>query len=96
MPVAVYGHDLGCSVNGGVVYGGAAVPTLIGGYLYADYCSGNVWVLDPALEQDTPSGGRLVLESGRSISSIGEDEAGELFVTDLSSGEVLQVVPAGT
>ena len=96
MPVAVYGHDLGCSVTGGAVYRGAAVPTLVGGYLYADYCSGNVWVLDPALDRDRPSGGRLVLESGRSISSIGEDEAGELFVTDLSSGEVLRVVPAGT
>ena len=96
LPVSVYNHDLGCSITGGAVYRGTAVPGLVGGYLYADYCSGNVWVLDPSRERDTASNGRLVLESGRSISAIGEDQAGELFATDLAAGDLLRVVPAGT
>jgi glucose/arabinose dehydrogenase len=93
LPVAEYGHDLGCSVTGGVVYRGARVPGLTGGYVFADYCSGNVWVLDPGV--DGRSTARLVLASGRSISALGEDEAGEAYVTDLNAGELLRIAPAG-
>ena len=92
-PVAVYGHDRGCSVIGGVVYRGTAVPSLAGGYVFADYCSGNVWVLDPVVEGPTDI--RLVMESGRALSSIGEDEAGEPYATDLVGGELLRIVSGG-
>ncbi|MEX2011232.1 MAG: PQQ-dependent sugar dehydrogenase [Chloroflexota bacterium] len=90
-PVTEYDHGFGCSVTGGVVYRGAAYPALVGGYLFADYCSGNVWVIDSAAQEvgEPP----LVLESGRSISSFGEDETGEVYVTDLG-GELLRVVAA--
>jgi glucose/arabinose dehydrogenase len=90
MPVAEYGHDQGCTVIGGAVYRGTAQPPLAGWYVFADFCSGNVWLLDPT--SDGPTEPSLVLESGRSISSIGEDAAGELFATDLSSGELLRIV----
>jgi glucose/arabinose dehydrogenase len=90
-PVTEYDHGFGCSVTGGVVYRGAAQPTLVGGYLFADYCTGNIWAIDAAAQEVREP--RLVLESGRSISSFGEDEAGELFVTDLE-GELLRVVAA--
>jgi hypothetical protein len=89
-PVAEYGHDQGCSVVGGTVYRGAAQPALGGWYVFADFCSGFVWVLDPTT--DGPVEPTLVLESGQSISSIGEDAAGELYATDLSSGEMLRIV----
>ena len=78
-------------MTGGVVYRGAAIPALVGGYLFADYCTGNVWVIDAAAQEVREP--RLVLESGRSISSFGEDEAGEVYVTDLE-GELLRVVAA--
>ena len=42
LPVTEYGHDQGCSVTGGYVYRGSAVPALAGLYFYADYCQG--WV----------------------------------------------------
>jgi glucose/arabinose dehydrogenase len=89
-PVTEYDHDFGCSVTGGIVYRGAAYPALVGGYLFADYCSGNVWLIDAAASEvrDPP----LVLESGRSISSFGEDEAGEIYATDLGAGELVRVV----
>ena len=46
-PVAEYGRSLGCSVTGGVVYEGPGAPSLAGSYLFADYCSGRVWALEP-------------------------------------------------
>ena len=47
-PVASYDHREGCSVSGGVVYRGAAVPELVDAYVYGDFCSGRVWALDAA------------------------------------------------
>jgi hypothetical protein len=34
-----------------------------------------------------------LLETGRSISSIGTDEAGEVYLTDLAHGDLLKLVP---
>jgi glucose/arabinose dehydrogenase len=89
-PVTEYDHGFGCSVTGGFVYRGAAYPALAGGYLFADYCSGNVWLIDAAASEVREP--RLVLESGRSISSFGEDINGELYATDLGAGALLRVV----
>ena len=90
LPVAEYGHDLGCSIIGGYVGRNPAEPTLFGGYLYGDDCSGNIWVLDAARpESGTP---RLVLDSGHAISSFGEDAEGRLYLTDLSDGTLYRVV----
>ncbi len=89
LPVAAYGHDQGCSVIGGTVYRGSALPTLRGWYVFADYCSGRMWVIDP-----TGTGRKVpvvAFDSGRSISAIGEDTAGELLVTDLAKGQVLRI-----
>jgi glucose/arabinose dehydrogenase len=89
-PVVAYGHDLGCSVIGGVVYRGTSQPLLTGGYVYSDYCGGNLWLLDPT--SDGPADAPPVIEPGRQISAIGEDEAGEPYATDLGSGELLRIV----
>jgi glucose/arabinose dehydrogenase len=92
LPVAEYGHDVGCTVIGGYVYRGTEQRGLAGAYVFADYCSGNVWVIDPAgaIGQEP----HLVAETQRSISSFGEDEAGELYATDLAGGDLLRVVAA--
>lgn len=88
-PVAEYSHDLGCSVTGGHVYRGRQHTEMRGLYFFADYCSGTIWTLDA----NEPTREEVVrMESGRSISSFGESESGELFVTD-HDGELLQVVP---
>ena len=42
-PVAQYTHASGCSITGGFVYRGKAVPRLAGRYVFGDYCSGTIW-----------------------------------------------------
>ena len=91
MPIAEYNHSLGCSVTGGYIYRGEAVPALEGVYLYSDYCSGRIWMAyrDANLDwQDS-----LLLESGLQVSSFGEDEQGELFVVAYS-GDLYKLVAA--
>jgi glucose/arabinose dehydrogenase len=88
-PVAWYGREGGCSITGGYVYRGAAFPRLQGLYIYGDYCSGRLWALSqPAPDQWEQ---RELLRSNLRISSFGEDQAGELYLTDLSGG-LYQVV----
>lgn len=43
LPVAEYSHSQGCSVTGGYVYRGSAIPAAVGHYFYGDFCSGRVW-----------------------------------------------------
>lgn len=78
LPIAEYDHSLGCSVTGGYVYRGTQYPSLVGHYLFGDYCSGRIW----SLVQE-PSGKwtmRQLIDSPFSISSFGEDERGELYI----------------
>ena len=74
LPRAAYSHDFGCSVTGGYVYRGAAMPELRGWYVYGDYCSGRIWALDTASNTDPV----LLAEPGHSISSFGVLPDGEI------------------
>jgi hypothetical protein len=87
--VAEYDHGQGCSITGGFVYRGQAYPRIQGVYLYADFCSGRLWGLknDNTVWQNT-----LLLTEPHSISSFGEDEAGNLYAADLAAGIVYEIV----
>ncbi len=95
-PVAVYDHgtndSIGCSVTGGYVYRGSRFPSLVGVYLYADFCTGRLW----GMVKD--SNGQWVSQQIRdtdySVSSFGEDEQGELYITDYAAGSVLHIAEA--
>ena len=89
-PVAEYGHDQGCSITGGFVYRGQERPELTGVYLYADWCSGLIWGLIPNGAGGWLSG--IVGKAEIGISSFGEDEAGEMYVTGMFSGGLYEVV----
>lgn len=91
MPVLEYRHDNAwCSVTGGYVYRGAALPGLQGYYLYGDWCTGTIWAARPDAAGVWSS--TILLETRRQISSFGEDEAGELYVVDYA-GAVLRLEP---
>jgi hypothetical protein len=89
-PVAEYSHaGGGCSVTGGYVYRGKAVPAAVGRYFYGDYCSGDIWSLKI-------SGGRAVglrrePFKMNGLSSFGEDGAGELYLMSVDSGSVVRL-----
>ena len=90
IPLAVYSHRKGCAVTGGYVYRGAEYPALVGGYLFADFCSGRIWaVAAEGAPRQTP---HQLLDSTLSISSFGQAEDGSLYVTDLRNGGVWKVV----
>lgn len=81
-PVQVYHHTIGCSVTGGFVYRGKAVPSARGRYFYGDFCSGRMWSFKIAGGRATdvrPGSQRL-----EELSSFGEDARGELYAVTLS------------
>lgn len=80
-PVTEYGHDLGCTVIGGAVYRGARQPLLVGGYVFADYCSGRIWAI--AAADDGPVAPVQVGTTGSGIAAFGEDAEGELYAANL-------------
>ena len=86
LPVAEYSHALGCSITGGYVYRGLAFPSLQGYYLYGDFCSGRLF----SLYNDASLGwtSAQLLDTPYSISTFGEDEHGELYLADYSTGNV--------
>ena len=81
-PVVTYGRERGCSIVGGHIYRGAAVPALRGRYVFGDFCSGRVWTLrrhgDGVVDlREEPS-------PVPQLSSFGEDGAGELYAVSLT------------
>lgn len=99
-PVAEYDHTHGCAVVGGVVYRGAQLPLLTGSFLFADFCRGDIWSLsmsdssassDPVQPQQSNWQSELVLKASLPISSVGEDEEGNIYVTAYPTGEVYLV-----
>ena len=84
-PVAVTSHDDGnCSVIGGFVYRGTAIPALRGWYVFTDYCNGALRALRVGRDgtvQQTRLGATV-----DSPTSFGEDERGELYVLSQRDG----------
>ena len=86
-PVFDYSHaGARCSVTGGYVYRGPAGALPDGTYLYADYCSGEIFAWDGHTQQ-------LLLNAGGLVSSFGEDQDGEVYVVSLG-GTVSKIVEA--
>lgn len=90
-PLTEYTHEQGCSVTGGTVYRGAAVPALQGAYLYGDFCSGRVNALHQ-VDGEVVASADLGLAVDALV-SFAEDGAGELYVLSLS-GPVYRLDPA--
>ena len=90
LPVLEETHANGwCAIVGGFRYRGAAIPGLTGVYLYGDLCLGEIWA---ATESAGIWTAQRLLDPSLTISSFGQDEAGELYVVDLG-GAVYRIDP---
>ena len=90
-PLVEYKHTDGrCSITGGYVYRGSAIPALRGYYVYGDYCTGEVWAV--ASGASAPAAGIRLLDTPRAIAGFGQDDRGELYLCDLGGNAVYKIV----
>jgi glucose/arabinose dehydrogenase len=83
-PVYEYSHASGCVVIGGDVYRGSDIPQLVGWYVFADFCTGDLQAI-----RVQPDGTVEHVDLGATlpnVSSFGTDAAGELYATSLDGG----------
>ena len=89
-PLLEYDHANGCSVIGGHVYRGSAIPELQGSYLYSDLCAGwlksFVYRNGAAAEQTD-----WAVPDVAPIHSLGEDAQKELYLLS-GNGSVYRIV----
>jgi glucose/arabinose dehydrogenase len=86
LPVVEYDHPSGCSVTGGYVYRGAAIPALQGTYFYGDFCAGFVRSFRLAGGAATEQWDWITLRPGGNITSFGEDAAGDVYIMTQQGG----------
>ncbi|MFN2428269.1 MAG: PQQ-dependent sugar dehydrogenase, partial [Candidatus Binatia bacterium] len=97
MPIHEYSHALGCSITGGFVYRGCAMPDLAANYFYSDYCtpflrtveiSGGAAINPVNRTSDATDGGATL----NNILSFGEDARGEIYILR-QNGVVYRIEP---
>ena len=92
-PQVEYSHQTGCSITGGLVYGGSAIPELAGHYFYGDFCEG--WIKSFRYSggiignhvDRTPEFGTVPL-----LTSFGYDGFGEIYLTSIQGGQIFKIV----
>ncbi|MEA2001204.1 MAG: PQQ-dependent sugar dehydrogenase [Actinomycetota bacterium] len=89
LPIYEYPHSEGCSITGGFVYRGSAIPELAGQYLFADYCTG--WLR--SVDRDGQMREWFPADTFTGVTSFGVDGHGELHVVT-SGGSIYAVVRA--
>jgi hypothetical protein len=96
LPQFEYTHSNNrCSITGGYVYRGCAIPDLDGWYFYGDYCTGEIWRLRPNAADTVDGPVELFDISNFNLVSFGEDYYGELYVAELNTGVIRKLVHDG-
>ena len=91
MPIFEYKHGVDCSISGGVRYRGTALPSLVGWYIYGDYCSGQVRAFP--VNDDRTAGEEFTLTTQLdSITEVAQGPDGELYVLTLGGGGTIVAV----
>ena len=92
-PAISYDHGDGCSITGGHVYSGQAIPDLVGVYFYSDFCQG--WLRsfrwDPARGTAVDQRKWSIPDIGN-VYSFGKDAEGELYI--LTENRAYRIDPA--
>lgn len=87
-PIFEYQHgDAGCSISGGAVYRGTAIPALAGWYVYSDYCSGSIRALQLS---DRTVVRELTLATTSAVAAVRTGPNNELFVVS-ANGSVFEL-----
>ncbi len=101
LPIYTYDHDgVTCSITGGYVYRGCAIPWLRGTYFFGDYCSTQTWSFRRTGGANTEFTERTTqldppgTTTMGNIISFGEDALGEMYIIDRqgSAGKILRIV----
>ncbi len=84
-PISEYSHSAGrCSITGGYVYRGVRSSLPTGSYVFADYCTGEIFMMQGGLNTS-----QVLLDAPMNIPSFGQDESGEIYV--VGSGTVQRI-----
>ncbi len=93
LPIEEFTHSEGCSITGGHMYRGCALPDLAGTYFYSDFCAGFVRTFEVVAGVAINQADRSAeVGTSGSVSTFGEDARGELYIANLG-GQVYRVVP---
>jgi hypothetical protein len=87
LPILDYGHNPACSITGGYVYRGSAIPGIRGHYFYSDYCAGFLksFRYENGVAVDQKDWG----VTSSSVTSFGADFGGELYM--MSGNNILKL-----
>ena len=101
VPIYEYDHTGGnCSLTGGYIYRGSKICGLSGTYFFADYCTARIWSLRYNGTTVTDFQERTSQLGGgggfpiTSITSFGEDDAGEVYILS-QGGNIYRIIQAG-
>jgi glucose/arabinose dehydrogenase len=83
-PIYEYSHDQGCSITGGYVYRGTKIHDLVGAYVFADFCAGELRAF--VQNGGRATGHRLLGPKLGQLSSFGQSKSGELYAMTLAGG----------
>lgn len=93
-PILQYPHPEGCSITGGYLYRGSAIPEMFGHYFYADFCGG----LIRSFRYDQSAGVSQQIDWSEElaaldrVASFGVDNDNEMYAVN-ASGQLLKIVP---
>lgn len=92
-PFAVYPHPIGQSITGGFVYTGKKVKKLIGKYVFADFVTGKIWMVElpPKSQPDKQMRIELLGDWPHLFSTFARSPDGELYIADFKQGQLFQI-----
>ena len=95
-PAIEFDHATGCSITGGIVYRGSAIPQLDGAYFYSDFCTAILrsFQWNNGVVTDHWDWKEILDPKSRlaEVSAITEDEDGEMYLLSISGG-IYKLVP---
>ncbi len=91
-PIYEYGRTEGNSITGGYVYRGNEFPELKDHYVFGDFITGKIWAFALPKEKQKVDKVMALGKWNILISTFGQDESGEIFLSDYQTGKIFKIV----